>query len=142
MGRAGRVLGSVEIMMRALTALTLAGLLLGACNEAEAPAAPPQPKWPVPPSPDLPMTPAKAREIVGDLPLSCVQLASMKVDMAACDARQNKPVDQEALRTQLRDLRWSLQQQPAEQAAAQCAVQMAELGKTPKPSACWDLGTG
>ncbi len=128
-------------MMRSISGLGLTALLLAACSEAEAPVAPPAPQWPVPPSPELPLTPAKGREIIGDLPLPCIQMATWKVEQAACDGRQNKPVDHEALRTELRDLRWTLQQQPREEAAAACSAQLAEMGRKPKPSVCWDLGT-
>lgn len=140
MGRAGRVLGSVEGMRRSTPGLVLAALL-AACTEAKEPAPPPAPKWPTPPSPELPMTPAKAREIIGDLPMPCIQMATWKIEQATCDARQNKPVDQEALRTELRDLRWRLQQKTPEEASAACEVQLAEMGKKPKPAVCWDLGT-
>lgn len=128
-------------MLKPIMGLALAGLLLGACTEAKEPAPPPAPKWPVPPSPELPMTPAKAREIIGDLPMPCIQMATWKVEQATCDARQNKPVDQEALRTELRDLRWTLQQKTPDEASAACEAQLAEMGKRPKPAVCWDLGT-
>lgn len=129
------------MMIRSIMGLAAAGLLLVACSEAKEPAAPPAPKWPTPPSPELPMTTAKAREIIGDLPLACIQMATWKVEQATCDARQNKPVDQEALRTELRDLRWTLQQKPAEEAAAACTAQLDAMSQKPKPAVCWDLGT-
>lgn len=128
-------------MMRRLfpLAAAAAALTLSACEEP-APKAPPAP--PTPPSPDLPMTGAKARQIIGDLPLPCVELASLKADMLACDERVGRPADHEALRTELRDLRWNLQSLPADQAAAQCTAQSGELRSRPKPQACWDLGNG
>lgn len=127
-------------MLKPIVGLAVAALLLVACSPPEPPAPPAPPPQPVPPSPDLPMTGAKAREIIGDLPLTCVQLATLKADMATCDARQNKPVDQEALRTELRDLRWNLQQKTPAEATAQCQAQMAELQTRSKPQVCWDLG--
>lgn len=127
-------------MLKPMMGLAAAALLLAACSESapKEPPAPPSP--PVPPSPELPMTPAKAREIIGDLPLTCVQLASLKADMLICDERQKKAADHEALRTELRDLRWTLQQKPAEEATAQCQARMNELLSKPKPQVCWDLG--
>ncbi len=120
--------------------LTLAGLLmLGACTEAKEPPPPPPPKWPSPPSPDLPMTSAKAREIIGDLPLPCVAYASRRVVKATCDERQRKPVDHEALRTEFRDMRWQLQQQSKEEATKVCNAKLAELNKWAVPGVCWDL---
>lgn len=131
-------------MMRRLfpLAAAAAALMLSACEEPapKAPPAPPAP--PSPPSPDLPMTGAKARQIIGDLPLPCVELASLKADMLVCDERVGRPADHEALRTELRDLRWNLQSLPADQAAAQCTAQSGELRSRPKPQACWDLGNG
>lgn len=126
----------------ALAALMFAVSTLAGCSEqgASAPTPPPAPAWPSPPSPDLPLTGAKARQIVGDLPLSCVELASLKVDMLICAERQRKPADHEALRTELRDLRWNLQQQPREAAQAQCTALQNEVRAQPKPTICYDLG--
>ena len=118
-------------------AAVVAVLVLAAC-EAPEPPAPPAP--PLPPSPDLPMTAVKAREIVSGLPLTCTELASLKMDLVLCEERQGKPTDHAALRTQLRDLRWNLQAQPAEVATARCAAEMDTLRAQPKPQACWDLG--
>ena len=98
---------------------------------------PPPPGPPVPPSPELPMTAAKARLIMGTLSNTCMELATLKYDIHACELKQGKPVDEEALRTELRDLRWNLQKLPADEASAQCAAQTNELRKTPKPRACW-----
>lgn len=133
-------------MTRLMTGAVLAGLMLaattlGACSEegASAPTPPPAPTWPSPPSPDLPLTGAKARQIIGDLPLTCVELASLRVDMLICAERQRKPADHAALRTELRDLRWNLQQQPREAATAQCMALQEEARKQPKPAVCYDL---
>lgn len=124
--------------MKSTVGAALMALSLAACGEAQeeakAPAGPPPP-----PSPDLPLDTAKVNQIMGASPLSCMQLASMKLAMVLCAERQNQPADHEALRTQLRDLRWNTQGLPADQAAAQCQTQLDELGKTPKPAACWDL---
>jgi hypothetical protein len=131
-------------MMRSLFPFVavVAALTLSACEEPTPEAPPVPPSQPSPPSPDLPMTGAKARQIIGDLPLPCVELASLKADMLTCDERVGRPVDHEALRTELRDLRWTLQPLPAEEAAAQCSAQTDELRAMPKPQACWDLGNG
>lgn len=128
-------------MLKSIGGLGLAALLLAACSQGEtaAPPEPPQPEWPVPPSPELPITAAKAREIVGDLPLPCVAYASRRVVKATCDERQNKTVDHEALRTELRDLRWTLQQTTPEAAATACNAKLAELNKWAVPGVCWDL---
>lgn len=118
----------------------VAALALSGC-EAPPPKAPPVPPAPPsPPSPELPMTGAKAREIIGDLPLPCIEMASLKMDMLTCDARVGRPADHEALRTELRDLRWTLQALPVEEASARCSALTAELRTKPKPQACWDLG--
>lgn len=120
----------------------LAALVLSACEEP-APKAPPAPPAPAsPPSPELPMTGAKAREIIGDLPLPCIELASLKMDMLTCAVRIGRPADHEGLRTELRDLRWTLQSLPAEEATARCSAMSGELRTQPKPQACWDLGNG
>lgn len=120
--------------------LLMAALVVGACSD-NPPAPPPAPPTPPsPPSPDLPMTAVKAREIIGDLPLSCIEMATLKFDMLVCEERQHKPADHEALRTELRDLRWTLQQQSRDAATAQCSAITNELRSHPKPQACWDLG--
>lgn len=109
--------------------------------EQPAPRTPPAPPAPPsPPSPDLPMTGVKARQIIGDLPLPCVELASLKMDMVTCDERIGRAADHEGLRTELRDLRWTLQTLPATEAAARCTAQVNELRRRSKPQACWDLG--
>ena len=126
-----------------MTSAALAcGLGLAACEQPApaAPVAPPPP--PSPPSPELPMTAVKARQIIGDLPLTCVQLATLKMDMTTCDERQGRKPDHDALRTELRDLRWNLQALPRDQATVQCTTAVAELQAKPKPAACWDLGIG
>ena len=115
-----------------------AALGLAACdNFATGRQLPPPPGPPVPPSPDLPMTAAKARLIMGPLSNTCRELATLKYDMHACELKQGKPADEEALRTDLRDLRWNLDKLTADEASAQCAAQTNELRKTPKPRACW-----
>ena len=124
-------------MKRLIAGAALAGLMLGGCFEQGAKV---EPEWPTPPSPDLPLTGVKAREIIGDLPLPCVELASLQVDMLICAERQRKPADHAALRTQLRDLRWNLQQQSRETASAQCTALQDEVRKQPKPAICYDLG--
>ena len=114
-----------------------------ACGDAgtgrEMPAPPPPPE---PPTPELPMTGAKAREIIGDLPLPCIEMATLKMDMLTCEERQGRSADHEALRTELRDLRRDLQSQSREAAAARCSAATTELRARPKPQACWDLGLG
>jgi len=126
-------------MLKPTVGPALAALLLSACSEAKEPAPPPAPKWPSPPSPELPMTAAKAREIIGDLPLPCVAYASRRMVKADCDARQNKAVDHEALRTEFRDMRWNLQQKTPEEATADCNAKLAEINKWAVPGVCWDL---
>ena len=86
------------------------------------------------------MTGAKAREIVAALPTTCLEMASLKMDMVTCDERQNKPVDHAALRTELRDLTWTLQQGTPEAATARCSAIVAELRSRPSPNVCYDLG--
>ena len=98
---------------------------------------PPPPGPPVPPSPELPMTAAKARLIMGTLSNTCMELATLKYDIHACELKQGKPADEEALRTELRDLRWNLDKLTADEASAQCAARTNDLRKTPKPRACW-----
>lgn len=114
-----------------------------ACGDAgqgrEMPAPPPPPE---PPTPELPMTGAKAREIIGDLPLPCIEMATLKMDMLTCEERQGRAADHEALRTELRDLRRELQSQAPEAAAARCSDVTNELRTRPKPQVCWDLGLG
>ncbi len=129
------------------TGRVLAGALilgLAACEQPPAQPAepPPPPAPPVPPSPDLPMTAAKARQIMGDLSLTCTQLATLKADMLVCDERVGRRPDHEALRTELRDLRWNLQALPAAEATGRCDALIQELRARPKPQACWDLGNG
>lgn len=128
------------MIARLAAVAAVSAIALSACEDPapKAPPAPPPP--PTPPSPELPMTGAKARQIIGDLPLPCIALASLKMDMATCDARTGKTVDHEALRTELRDLRWNLQTLPVQEAAARCTALTDELRARPKPQACWDLG--
>ena len=115
-----------------------AGLGLAACDQfAAGRELPPPPGPPVPPSPELPMTAAKARLIMGTLSNTCMELATLKYDIHACGLKQGKAADEEALRTELRDLRWNLQKLTADEASAQCAARTNELRKTPKPRACW-----
>ena len=119
-------------------AALVAGLGLAACDEfATGRDLPPPPGPPVPPSPDLPMTAAKARLIMGTLSNTCMELATLKYDIHACELKQGRPSDEVALRTELRDLRWNLDKLTADEASAQCAAQTNELRKTPKPRACW-----
>ena len=130
------------ITHKLLLSAVVAALALSGC-EAPAPKAPPAPPAPPsPPSPELPMTGVKAREIIGDLPLPCIELASLKMDMLTCDARLGRPADHDALRIELRDLRWTLQSLPREEASARCGAMTNELRAKPKPQACWDLGNG
>lgn len=127
----------------ALAAVMLCTVGLTGCGEPAADAPPPAPAGPPPPpSPDLPMTGTKARQIIGDLPLPCIEMASLKMDMATCGERVGRPIDQEALRTELRDLRWTLQALPPEEARTRCSAIVNELRTQPKPQVCWDLGNG
>lgn len=130
--------------LAAVAAVVMMGAAgLAGCGEAEAKKATPPPAPagpPPPPSPDLPLDSRKARQIVGMLPTTCLRMASLKMDMVTCDERQNKPVDHEALRTELRDLAWNLQQLPVEQATERCAAMLAEMQAMPSPAACADLG--
>ncbi len=116
-------------------------LTLAACGDtaADRPApAPPGP--PVPPSPELPMTTAKALEIIAGLPLGCREMASLKTAMLMCEERQGRTPDHAVLRTELRDLKWTLQALPVEEARARCSAITNELRLQPKPQVCWDLG--
>lgn len=130
--------------LAAVAAVVMLGAAgLASCGEAEAKKATPPPAPagpPPPPSPDLPLDSRKARQIVGMLPTTCLRVASLKMDMVTCDERQNKPTDHEALRTELRDLAWNLQQLPTEQATERCAAMLTQLQAMPSPSACADLG--
>ena len=101
---------------------------------------PPPPGPPVPLSPDLPMTGVKARAIIDGLPLNCREMASLKAAMLLCEERQDRPADHAALRTELRDLKWTLQSLPQEEASRRCAAITDELRLKPKPQVCWDLG--
>ena len=119
-------------------AALVAGLGLAACDEfATGRDLPPPPGPPVPPSPDLPMTAAKARLIMGTLSNTCMELATLKYDIHACELKQGHPADEAALRTELRDLRWNLDKLTHDEASAQCAALTTELRKTPKPRVCW-----
>ena len=111
---------------------------LAACdNFATGRELPPPPGPPVPPSPDLPMTAAKARLIMGTLSNACMELATLKYDIHACELKQGRESSEEALRTELRDLRWNLDKVTPDEAKAQCAALTDELRKTPKPAVCW-----
>ncbi|HEY0600810.1 hypothetical protein [Brevundimonas sp.] len=124
--------------MSIAAAALAAALGLAACDQfATGRDLPPPPGPPAPPSPDLPMTAAKARLIMGTLSNTCMELATLKYDMHACEQKQGKPASDEALRTELRDLRWNLDKLTADEASAQCAATTNELRKTPKPRACW-----
>lgn len=118
-------------------ALTAVAGLAACDNFATGRELPPPPGPPVPPSPDLPMTAAKARLIMGTLSNTCLEMATLKYDIHACEQKQGRPADDEALRTELRDLRWNLQKLTADEASAQCAARTEELRKTPKPRVCW-----
>ena len=116
----------------------VASLGLAACDEfAAGRDLPPPPGPPVPPSPDLPMTAAKARLIMGSLSTACFELATHKYERHACELKQGKPASDEALRTELRDLRWNLDKLTADEAQAQCLATTAELRKAPWPRGCW-----
>ncbi len=126
-----------------LAAILVCAAGLAACEDASAKkdAPPPAPAGPPPPpSPELPMNGAKAREIVGTLPTTCIEMASLKMDMVICDERQNKRTDHAALRTELRDLSWTLQKLPQEEASARCSAILSEMRSKPKPAVCADLG--
>lgn len=126
-----------------LAAVLVCAAGLAACEDASATkdAPPPAPAGsPPPPSPELPMTGAKARQIIGALPTTCIEMASLKMDMVICDERQNKPTDHAALRTELRDLSWTLQKLAPEEASARCSAILTELRGRPKPQVCYDLG--
>lgn len=124
--------------LRIIAVALTAAAGLAACDDfATGRELPPPPGPPVPPSPDLPMTAAKARLIMGTLSNTCLELATLKYDIHACELKQGKPADEAALRTELRDLRWNLQKLTADEASAQCAARTTELRKTPKPRACW-----
>ncbi len=111
---------------------------LAACDDfATGRELPPPPGPPVPPSPELPMTAAKARLIMGTLSTTCLELATLSYDIHACELKQGKPASDEALRTELRDLRWNLQKLTPDEASAQCAARTEALRKTPKPRVCW-----
>ena len=119
-------------------AALVAGLGLAACDQfAAGRELPPPPGPPVPPSPELPMTAAKARLIMGSLSTACFELATLKYDIHACELKQGRPSSEEALRTELRDLRWNLDKLPADEAKAQCLALTETLRKTPKPAVCW-----
>ena len=83
------------------------------------------------------MTAAKARLIMGSLSTACFELATLKYDIHACELKQGKPASEEALRTELRDLRWNLDKLTPDAATARCATLTNELRKTPKPQVCW-----
>ena len=123
------------------TAIVMAAVLgLAACDDVgTGRPLPPPPGPPVPPSPELPMTAVKAREIVDGLSLSCIELASLKTAMMLCEERQGRTPDHAVLRTELRDLKWTLQTLPPAEASARCSAITNELRATPKPQVCWDL---
>jgi hypothetical protein len=124
--------------LTAVTVALVAALGLSACDQITAGedfGPPPGP--PAPPSPDLPMTAAKARLIMGAHSNTCRELATLKYDMHACELKQGHPASEEALRTDLRDLRWNLDKLTPDEVAARCAAVTNELRKTPKPRACW-----
>ena len=83
------------------------------------------------------MTAAKARLIMGALSTTCMELATLKYDIHACELKQGRPASDETLRTELRDLRWNLQKLTADEASVQCAALTDALRKTPKPQVCW-----
>ena len=119
-------------------AALVAGLGLAACDEfATGRDLPPPPGPPIPPSPDLPMTAAKARLIMGTLSNTCMELATLKYDIHACELKQGRPSDEVALRTELRDLRWNLDKLTHDEASTRCATLTTELRKAPKPAVCW-----
>lgn len=119
-------------------AALVASLGIAACDQiATGRELPPPPGPAAPPSPDLPMTAAKARLIMGNLSNTCRELATLKYDIHACELKQGKPASDEALRTELRDLRWNLDKLPPDGSSAQCAARTEELRKTPKPQVCW-----
>lgn len=124
--------------MTIAAAALAAGLGLAACDQfAAGRELPPPPGPPVPPSPELPMTAPKARLIMGTLSNTCMELATLKYDIHACELKQGKPASDETLRTDLRDLRWNLDKLTHDEASAQCAALTTELRKTPKPRVCW-----
>lgn len=126
------------------TAFALTALLgLSACDDFAGGRPLPAPEGPpVPPSPELPMTAAKALVIVDGLPLGCREMASLKTAMMMCEERQGRTPDHAVLRTELRDLKWTLQALPPEEASARCSAITNELRQLPKPQVCWDLGNG
>ncbi|RZI98457.1 MAG: hypothetical protein EON90_13350 [Brevundimonas sp.] len=126
--------------MKTLLGVMLVALSLSACGEAAAPTPPaPPPGPPPPPSPPLPMTTSRALEIMGTLSNTCREVAAMKMAQAKCEERQGRTVDHAALRTELRDLAWTMGKLSPDEASKQCEVVMGELTRRPKPQACWDL---
>ena len=105
----------MSIRTAALAAAALLGL--AACDDpGTGRPVPPPPGLPVPPNPELPLTTARSLEIIDGLSLSCREMASLKTAMLLCEERQGRPADHAALRTELRDLKWTLQALPAEEA--------------------------
>lgn len=124
--------------LTAVAVALAAALGLSACDQMTAGedfGPPPGP--PAPPSPDLPMTAAKARLIMGTLSTACFELATHMYERHACELKQGRPASDEALRTELRDLRSNLDKLTPDQAQAQCLATTADLRKKPWPRGCW-----
>lgn len=110
-----------------------------ACGEApERPRAAPAAAA-APPSPDLPMTRAKAREIVAGLSLDCTTLANLKYDMNRCAQHLGQGPDDAGFREEMRSLRAELDALSSGAAGARCAEIQQELGRQPIPRPCWEM---
>ena len=124
--------------MKMLVQVAVAAMLmLAACSEGErkpqaAPAAPPPP-----PLPELPMTQAKAAQMLEDTSLACQSLASLRYRMNRCEQKIGQGPDDAGFRQELVDLRTSLNGLDRDQVQDRCSARQAELEQTPMPQACW-----
>lgn len=122
-----------------LAALAMTSLVVAAC-EAPPPRQPPAPPAPPPPpSPELPMTRAKAREILSGLSLNCTTLANLRYDMMRCDQHMGRGPDDAGFREEMRSLRAELDALPADTVSARCSEIRGQLEVQPIPRPCWEM---
>lgn len=90
------------------------------------------------PLPELPMTSAKAIQVLDGLPLQCRSIAVIRFDMSRClDTTPEGLPDDAKLLADLVALRAELEALDPDTVETVCSTRYAELEATPMPRECW-----
>lgn len=90
------------------------------------------------PLPELPMTSAKAIQVLDGLPLQCRSIAVIRFDMSRClDTTPEGLPDDAKLLADLVALRAELEALDPDTVETVCSTRYAELEATPMPRKCW-----